>query len=152
MHPEFLVCDEATSALDVSIQAQVLNLLQRLKREQGLTYLFITHDLGLVEYMADLVAVMYLGRVVETGTVDEVFRNPKHPYTRALLAAIPKVDGTGRAHLLLGGEVPSPVAPPPGCHFHPRCPDAKPECAQAYPAETRLSPTRSVRCILHQPR
>ncbi len=149
--PEFLVCDEATSALDVSIQAQILNLLRRLKGEQGLTYLFITHDLGLVEYMADLVAVMYLGRVVETGTAEEVFRDPKHPYTRALLAAVPRPDKAGRKKLLLGGEVPSPVSPPAGCHFHPRCPDVRPECSRAYPDDVRFTPTHSARCILHKP-
>jgi peptide/nickel transport system ATP-binding protein len=101
--------------------------------------------------MADLVAVMYLGRIVETGTAEEIFRDPKHPYTRALLAAVPRADAAGRKRLLLGGEVPSPRTPPAGCHFHPRCPDVKPECAAWYPDEIRISPTRAARCLLHRP-
>ena len=150
VQPSFLVCDEATSALDVSVQAQILNLLAGLKSEFGLTYLFITHDLGVVEYFADTVYVMYLGRIVESGPVDEMFASPAHPYTRALLSAVPRVDG-GKASGLKtpGGDVPSPVAPPSGCHFHPRCPVAMPRCSREYPAESRISPTRSCRCHLY---
>ncbi|MEK7477324.1 MAG: ABC transporter ATP-binding protein [Candidatus Coatesbacteria bacterium] len=149
VRPDFLVCDEATSALDVSVQAQILNLLRDLGKRLGLTYLFITHDLGLVEYLADLVSVMYLGRVVESGTVEEVFGAPKHPYTQALLAAVPRVDATGRKRILLGGDVPSPVHPPAGCHFHPRCPEVMPQCRESYPPETPLSTSRCVRCFLY---
>ena len=149
VQPDFLVCDEATSALDVSVQAQILNLLRDLGRRLGLTYLFITHDLGLVEYLADLVSVMYLGRIVESGTVEEVFGSPKHPYTRALLAAVPRVDAAGRNRIILGGDVPSPVHPPSGCHFHPRCPEVMAQCRETYPPETTLSPTRRCRCFLY---
>ncbi|MEK7270707.1 MAG: ABC transporter ATP-binding protein [Planctomycetota bacterium] len=133
--PAFIVCDEATSSLDVSVQAQILNLLQRLQAEEGLTYLFITHNLSVVEYFADEVAVMYLGRIVERGKAEEVFTDPLHPYTRALLAAIPRIDPeTGVEKIRLGGDVPSPVHPPPGCHFHPRCPIAiRGLCEREYP-------------------
>ena len=150
--PEFLVLDEATSALDVSVQAQILNLLTDLKAEFSLTYLLITHDLSVVRYLADRVAVMYLGRIVELGTREEIFGAPKHPYTKALLSAIPKLasDGSG-PRIRLSGNVPSPVNPPSGCHFHPRCAEALPECASKDPPESALSPTRRVRCLLHPP-
>jgi oligopeptide transport system ATP-binding protein len=119
--PEFIVCDEATSALDVSVQASILNLLKDLQQELGLTYLFITHDLSVVEYLADRVAVMYLGQLVDEADTHELFTNPKHPYTRALMASAPSLDPDHRELIALGGEVPSPMDPPPGCRFHTRC-------------------------------
>ncbi|MCC6475190.1 MAG: dipeptide ABC transporter ATP-binding protein, partial [Burkholderiales bacterium] len=132
--PDFIVCDEATSALDVSVQAQIINLLAELQKSMGLTYLFITHNLGVVEYLADEVAVMYLGRIVEQGSTEEVFKHPKHPYTRALLSAVPQIDpSSGAKKIRLGGDVPSPIRPPAGCHFNPRCPEVMPRCKEAYP-------------------
>jgi peptide/nickel transport system ATP-binding protein len=150
VEPEFIVCDEATSALDVSVQAQILNLLEKLQADLGLTYLFITHNLGVVEYLADEVAVMYLGRIVEKGTTEEVFSRPRHPYTQALLSAIPKPDpATGVEKIRLSGDVPSPVNPPSGCHFHTRCPHAMPRCREHYPTAYPQSPTHEVRCFLY---
>ncbi|MET0104606.1 MAG: ABC transporter ATP-binding protein [Sedimenticola sp.] len=148
VEPRLIVCDEPTSALDVSVQAQILNLLEELQREMGLTYLFITHDISVVAYLAHEVAVMYLGRIVERGTVQEVLESPKHPYTRALLSAVPEIDTeTSRSVIRLEGDMPSPANPPSGCHFHPRCPEAIAGCAEVYPGEVRLSDTRTVSCI-----
>jgi len=152
VRPRLIVCDEPTSALDVSVQAQILNLLKSLQRDLGLAYLFITHNMAVVEYLAHEVAVMYLGRIVERGTVEEVLRAPKHPYTEALLAAVPRIEpGGARDVIRLEGESPSPANPPTGCHFHLRCPKAMPECRERYPENLVLSGTRSVACWLYKP-
>ncbi len=132
--PEFLVCDEPTSALDVSVQAQVLNIMKRLQRERGLTYLFISHNLAVVRHVSDQVGVMYLGRLVELADKQTLFSRPRHPYTRMLLDAIPKMHDTGRARTPVQGEVPNPLDPPPGCAFNPRCPHANARCRAERPA------------------
>lgn len=132
-HPEFLVCDEPTSALDVSVQAQVLNLMKDLQRERGLTYLFISHNLAVVRHMSDRIGVMYLGRLVELADKRTLFAAPRHPYTRMLIDAIPKLHDTGRARTPVQGEVPNPLSPPPGCSFHPRCPLANERCRSERP-------------------
>ena len=149
VQPELLICDEPTSALDVSVQAQILNLLKKLQAELGVAYLFITHNFAVVEYLAHDVAVMYLGRIVERGRAEEILRAPKHPYTQALLSAVPvpRLDHP-TAIIRLPGETPSPANPPAGCHFHPRCPMAMDICRQAYPGVTELSPTHRVNCHL----
>jgi peptide/nickel transport system ATP-binding protein len=151
VRPRLIVCDEPTSALDVSVQAQILNLLKSLQRDLHLSYLFITHNIAVVDYLAHEVAVMYLGRIVERGTVEEVLRSPKHPYTQALLAAVPKAEAGGEREVIrLEGELPSPVSPPPGCHFHPRCSKAMAECRERYPGKFALSATRDVACWLYK--
>jgi peptide/nickel transport system ATP-binding protein len=148
--PKIIVCDEPTSALDVSVQAQILNLLKGLQDELGLAYLFITHNMSVVEYLAHTVAVMYLGRIVEHGTVEEVLKTPKHPYTQALLSAVPAVDETSQREVIrLQGDLPSPVNPPQGCHFHPRCPHVMDICRLHYPRYTKLSDTHRTNCFLY---
>jgi peptide/nickel transport system ATP-binding protein len=151
VNPKLIVCDEPTSALDVSVQAQILNLLKQLQRNLGLAYLFITHNIAVVEHLAHGVAVMYLGRIVERGSVDEVLRAPRHPYTQALLSAVPTLDqASGRKIIRLQGELPSPANPPAGCHFHPRCPQAMPECKLEYPAAVRAGASHEVSCLLYR--
>jgi peptide/nickel transport system ATP-binding protein len=132
-HPDFIVCDEPTSALDVSIQAQILNLMRDLQERLGLTYLLITHNLAVVRFMATRVGVMYLGRLVEIGETDALFARPRHPYTRMLLDAVPDLDMSGRPRSAIGGEPPNPIDPPPGCPFHPRCPQAIAICKSERP-------------------
>ena len=147
--PRFLVCDEAVAALDVSIQAQVLNLFIRLREELALTYLFISHDLGVVRHLSDRVVVMYLGRVVETGATAEIYARPNHPYTEALIAEVPRVESRHRAYVPIRGEIPSPLAPPPGCHFHPRCPRAFDRCRVEVPRLREIAPGRQSACHLN---
>ena len=149
VQPEFLVCDEAVAALDVSIQAQILNLFMKLRRELDLTYLFISHDLGVVEHLSDRVVIMYLGRVVEEAPSEEVFRKPNHPYTQALLAEVPRIDARKRAFAGVKGEIPSPLNPPSGCHFHPRCPFAFERCKVERPALRQIGPGHRSACHLN---
>ena len=152
VEPRLIVCDEPTSALDVSVQAQILNLLRDLQRRKGLAYLFITHNISVIEFLAHEVAVMYLGRIVEHGEVGEVLSAPRHPYTRALLSAVPSVDpATKREVIRLQGDLPSPVNPPEGCHFHPRCPSAFSPCRSQYPRSISFTETHSCRCYLYLP-
>ncbi|WP_374660783.1 ABC transporter ATP-binding protein [Inhella sp.] len=144
--PEFLVCDEPTSALDVSVQAQVLNIMKDLQRKQGLTYLFISHNLAVVRHMADQVGVMYLGRLVELADKSSLFSSPRHPYTRMLLDAIPDIHQTGKQRTAVQGEVPNPLNPPSGCSFHPRCPLANERCGRERPA---LREFKGIRVACH---
>jgi len=152
VRPAFIVCDEPVSALDVSIQAQIINLLEDLQEQFNLTFLFIAHDLAVVRHISDEVAVMYLGEIVEIASRTDIYRDPLHPYTRALLSAVPianpKVEAK-REHILLKGEVPSPLNPPSGCHFHPRCAEAKLECAETAPAMKEVKPGHFASCHLH---
>jgi peptide/nickel transport system ATP-binding protein len=149
VNPEFIVCDEAVAALDVSIQAQIINLFMDLRDTLNLTYLFISHDLGVVEHISDRVAIMYLGRIVEEAPTDEVFSRPNHPYTQALLAEAPRIETTKRSFAPMTGELPSPLAPPPGCHFHPRCPHAMARCRVEAPALKDIAPAHRSACHLN---
>jgi len=150
VQPKMLVCDEAVAALDVSIQAQILNLLKRLQSELSLTYVLISHNLGVVSHICDRVAVMYLGRIVESAPRAELFFEPKHPYTEALLHAVPLPEpGSARRRSVLSGDIPSPANPPAGCAFHPRCPRAMPRCSHEAPLPTRLPGGHVVACHLH---
>ncbi len=150
VQPEFLVCDEAVAALDVSIQAQILNLFMDLRRDLGLTYLFISHDLGVVEHLSDRVLIMYLGRIVEEAPTEEVFNHPNHPYTQALLAEVPRIDSRKHRFTAISGEIPSPLNPPAGCHFHPRCPHAMPRCAVEAPVSREVGPGHLAACHLNE--
>jgi peptide/nickel transport system ATP-binding protein len=149
VRPEFLVCDESVAALDVSIQAQVLNLFMQLREQLDLTYLFISHDLGVIEHLADRVVIMYLGRVVEVAPAEALFAGPNHPYTRALLEEVPRIDLRKRRFEPIKGEIPSPIDPPSGCHFHPRCPFAMARCRTEPPALKEVAPGRLAACHLN---
>lgn len=148
--PEFLVCDEAIAALDVSIQAQVINLFMDLRQDLDLTYLFISHDLSVVEHISDRVVIMYLGRIVEVAPTDKLFDDgPNHPYTKALLNEVPRLDMRGLDYQPVSGEIPSPLDPPPGCHFHPRCPSATDRCRTEIPMLKEIAPDRVSACHLN---
>ncbi|MXQ13146.1 ABC transporter ATP-binding protein [Microvirga makkahensis] len=149
VQPDFLVCDESVAALDVSIQAQIINLFMELRRDLGLTYLFISHDLGVVEHIADRTVIMYLGRVVEVAPSAELFTKPNHPYSRALLDEAPRVDTRKRTFAPIRGEIPSPLDPPAGCAFHPRCPLALPRCRSERPSLREIAPGRLSACHLN---
>lgn len=149
VNPRFLICDEPVAALDVSIQAQVVNLFMDLREKHRLTYLFISHDLGLVRHICDRVAIMYLGRIVESGPAQALFADPQHPYTAALITQIPTITRRKRRFQPVKGEIPSPMAPPPGCTFHPRCPHAMPVCREKSPALVAIAPGRFAACHLH---
>ena len=150
VRPEFLVCDESIAALDISIQAQVINLFMDLRKSFDLTYLFISHDLGVVNHIADRVVIMYLGRIVESGRVEDIFERPNHPYTAALLAEVPSIDKRHRTFTTIKGEIPSPVSPPSGCHFHPRCPHAFERCSIERPALIDLGGRHQSACHLNE--
>ncbi len=147
--PDFIVCDESVAALDVSIQAQILNLFVRLREEFDLTYLFISHDLGVVEHISDRIAVMYLGRLVELGEAEDLLKRPNHPYTQALVSEIPTFETQKKIYAGIKGEIPSPLRPPPGCHFHPRCPHAHERCRIEVPALREVAPGRLSACHLN---
>jgi peptide/nickel transport system ATP-binding protein len=149
VQPKFLVCDESVAALDVSIQAQVINLFMELRDKLDLTYLFVSHDLGVVEHISDRVAIMYLGRIVEEAPVEEVFRRPNHPYTKALLAEVPRIEPGKRQFKPVDGELPSPINPPKGCHFHPRCPFAMDRCNMEVPVKREIAPGHLSACHLN---
>jgi len=149
VRPGFLVCDEAIAALDVSIQAQVINLFSELREDLNLTYLFISHDLGVVEHLSDRVVIMYLGRVVESAATEILFEEPNHPYTAALLAEVPRIENRGRTFNPVKGEIPSPIDPPSGCHFHPRCPHATDRCIAEQPVLREIAPGRLSACHLN---
>ena len=150
LRPSLLLCDEPLAALDVSIQAQVINLFMRLKQELGLSYLFISHDLGVVRHLSDRVVIMYLGRIVESAPVEEFFTRPNHPYAQALLAAVPKVGHGSTQYSVVKGEIPSPLAPPRGCHFHPRCAFAMARCHEEAPRLAEVSPGHHSACHLNE--
>ncbi|WP_304615043.1 ABC transporter ATP-binding protein [Paracoccus sp. (in: a-proteobacteria)] len=149
VRPDFLVCDESVAALDVSIQAQVLNLFVHLRQDFDLTYLFVSHDLGVVEHISDRIAVMYLGRLVELGEAQDLIARPNHPYTQALVSEIPTFETGKKTYHAIKGEIPSPLNPPAGCHFHPRCPHAHDRCRLEVPALREVAPGRLSACHLN---
>ena len=148
VQPEFIVCDEAVAALDVSIQAQILNLFMQLRTELDLTYLFISHDLGVVEHISDRIMIMYLGRIVEVASTDELFEAPAHPYTQALLHEVPRLENRSFRFAPIKGEIPSPLDPPTGCHFHPRCPHTVNQCREEAPPLKEIAVNRFCACYL----
>lgn len=151
LKPEIIVCDEPVSALDVSIQAQILNLLQDIKKEMNVSYLFISHNMSVVRYISDRIAVMYLGHIVEVAPTDELFGNPKHPYTKALLSAVPEADpSVKKEKIILKGDIPSPMDPPSGCPFHTRCPQAKDACKYLEPDTIKINDEHQVACLLYE--
>jgi peptide/nickel transport system ATP-binding protein len=149
VNPEFIVCDEAVAALDVSIQAQILNLFMKLREELNLTYLFISHDLGVVEHISDRIVIMYLGRVVEAANAEDLFAEPNHPYTQALLREVPRLENRRSRFTPVKGEIPSPLDPPAGCHFNPRCPHAMDRCREEVPMLNEIAPDRLSACHLN---
>lgn len=149
LNPEFILADEPVSALDVSIQAQIINLLKELKRDYNLTFILISHDMSVIRYLADRVAIMYLGEIVEIGTTTQIFVNPKHPYTKALLSSVPKLDGTKSERIMLQGELPSPSSLPGGCKFHTRCPYCMDVCTKSSPVDFEVYDNHFVRCFLY---
>lgn len=148
LNPEFILADEPVSALDVSIQAQIINLLRDLKENYNLTIVLITHDMSVIKYLADRVAIMYLGEIVEIGTTDEIFNNPRHPYTQALLSAVPKIEDDNTDRIILSGDLPSPASLPDGCKFHTRCPECFERCPHEKPLDIKISETHFVKCFL----
>lgn len=149
LNPEFILADEPVSALDVSIQAQIINLLKELKNDYKLTFILITHDMSVIKYLADRVAIMYLGEIVETGTTSQIFINPKHPYTKALLSAVPQISGQAQERIILEGELPSAANLPKGCKFHTRCPNCMDICTQCSPQEIEITEGHDVKCFLY---
>ncbi len=150
LNPEFILADEPVSALDVSIQAQIINLLKELKEDYNLTFMLITHDMSVIKYLADRVAIMYLGEIVEIGSTEEIFNNPKHPYTKALLSAVPQITGETKTRIILKGELPSPANLPKGCKFNTRCPNCFGTCEHVQPENIQISDTHFVKCFLYK--
>lgn len=150
LNPEFILADEPVSALDVSIQAQIINLLKELKEDYSLTFMLITHDMSVIKYLADRVAIMYLGEIVEIGKTSEIFNDPKHPYTIALLSAVPQISGKESDRVILSGDLPSPANLPIGCKFHTRCPECFEKCTKEHPEDIQISDTHFVKCFLYE--
>lgn len=150
LNPEFILADEPVSALDVSIQAQIINLLKELKEDYNLTFLLITHDMSVIKYLADRIAIMYLGEIVEIGTTEEIFTSPKHPYTQALLSAVPQISGEKSDRIILSGDLPSPANLPKGCKFHTRCSKCFEKCPEINPPTIKISDTHKVKCHLYE--
>lgn len=150
LEPQFILADEPVSALDVSIQAQIINLLKELKEDYNLTFMLITHDMSVIKYLADRVAIMYLGEIVEIGQTSEIFNAPKHPYTQALLSAVPQISGNESERIILSGDLPSPANLPAGCKFHTRCPMCFEKCTTEYPCDIKITDTHYVKCFLYE--